>query len=110
MELTEPLVENEYINTDINSTNYNRSEIVSNLLQRIEYNYNKRKQELEIDTENNKNVCGKVVTSNLANIPGISKHLYQMKNIRIKNASIEIPDAYGHGTLRKGELYMKYKK
>lgn len=102
LELSDP-----YAPSDCDN-NSDRSTRVSNLIHRIETNYLRRKEELEVDALNNKTVCGKVVSSNLANIPGISKHLSTMKTVRMRNASAEVPDAYGHGTLRKGELYLKY--
>ena len=83
---------------------------VESLLFRIESNLNRRHQTLENDLESNRSVCGRTVTSNLAKVRGFQKHLSHMNSIHVQKASEEVPDAFGHGVVRKGELYLKYKQ
>ena len=83
---------------------------VANLLLRIESNLNRRHLSLENDLECNRSVCGRTVSSNLANVRGFQKHLSHMNSIHVQKASEEVPDAFGHGVVRKGELYLKYKQ
>jgi hypothetical protein len=85
-----------------------RSEIVNGLLQRIESNMKRRQERLDADKKQNQVVAGRTVSKDLANIKGFQKHVSHMKNVRMQKAQEEVPDTWGHGTLRKGELYLKY--
>ena len=87
---------------------FNRSEAISSLLSRIEENMERRRRNLDSDKEAHQSVGGRTVSSNLANVKGFQKHLSHMKTVRLQKANEEVPDAWGHGTVRKGELHLKY--
>lgn len=67
-----------------------------------------RQQRLDADEEKNQVVAGRTVSKDLASIRGFQKHVNHMKTVRMKNAQEEVADTWSHGTLRKGELYLKY--
>lgn len=68
----------------------------------------RRQQHLDDDKAKNQVVGGRNVSKDLANIKGFQKHVSHMKNVRLQKSQEEVPDAWGHGSLRKGELYLKY--
>ena len=85
-----------------------RSGLVQQLLERIETNMARRRQELDEDSYHNQTVAGKVMSPSLASIPGMQKHLVHMKNVSIRKSNEEVSDVWSHGAVRKGELYLKY--
>ena len=90
--------------------NSHRSTAVYDLLSRIEQNMERRQKNLANDKASNKSVSGRTVSNHLANVKGMQKHLSHMRAVRVYKSAEEVPDTWGHGTLRKGEMYMKYKQ
>jgi hypothetical protein len=60
------------------------------------------------DEEQHCLVENRVISPEMAKIPGIESHLKHIHAAKQLSATAEVQDAWSHGTLRRGELQQKY--
>lgn len=84
-----------------------REEIINH----IEYLYiriNNRKRILDEDNKSHCIIENRILSSSMANIPGIDKHLRHTQLAKENNCINEIKDAYSHGSFSRGEIQYRY--
>lgn len=84
-----------------------REEII-NHINYLKIRINNRKQILYEDESKYIIIENRILSSNMANIPGINKHLRHTQLAKENNSINEIKDIYSHGSYSKGELQFKY--
>lgn len=81
---------------------------IQNLIARIERNVERRRRDLENHNFERRIVVDRVVSSELAEVPGMDKWLQRNRVIKDSYATQVVNDEYSHGTLRRIDLHNKY--
>lgn len=81
---------------------------VKSLIARIERNIARRAQALEHHNFERRIVVDRVVSSELADVPGMDKWLQRNRMIKDNYAQQEVHDEYSHGTIRRIDIHQKY--
>jgi hypothetical protein len=84
-----------------------RPEITS-LIARIERNIARRAQSLENHIFERRIVVDRVVTAELADVPGMDKWLHRNRVIKEVYASQIVTDEFSHGSVRRIDVHNKY--
>ncbi len=75
---------------------------------RIRRNMARRKAALESDGYENKILVDRVISSELAGVPGMDKWLQRTRTIKEVQSQQQVMDEWSHGSLRRTDLHQKY--
>lgn len=81
---------------------------IQRLIMRIEKNMERRRQNLENQIFERRIVVDRVLSFELAEVPGMDKWLQRNRTIKEIYANQVVHDEYSHGTLRRIDLHRRY--
>lgn len=81
---------------------------VLTFIERIEANMERRRQALASDDASHQIVVDRVVSTQLADIPGMNKWLERTRAIKEGYAQQEVQDANSHGIVKRIDVHKRY--